>query len=104
MDDNVVSFPPQEGPPDMAGPVRSGCSVIIENRKIPNLHMYDRGDVIEFVLDGRLGYEFPKAAAYDAAHMAATAMAIGQGYPFLGAESKSRPFAPQCMEIGEIPS
>jgi hypothetical protein len=99
MDNDVVDFPTREGPPDMRGPDRSGCGVIIEGRLIPKLHMYDRGDTIEFILDGRFSYEFPKELAWLAGSFAANAMAIGSGYPFLGAESKSQPFAPQCQEI-----
>jgi hypothetical protein len=95
---NVVDFPKQEIP-DMKGPERTGYSVIIDNRKIPKLHMYDRGDSVEFILDGRLAFEFPSDLAYHAATFAANAMAIGAGFAFLGAETKERPFAPQCFGI-----
>lgn len=97
---SVAQFPKIErGPPDMRGPERMGCDVILDERVIPNLHMHDRGDTIEFILDGRLAYEFPKEWAYLAAAFAANAMAIGAGYPFLGAETRDRPFAPKCYRI-----
>jgi len=99
MNDNVTQLPPQEGPPDIFGPERQGCDLIIEGRRIPNIHIHDRGDSIEFVLDGRLSYEFPKDWAYLAAHMAANAMAIGAGYAHLGGETKDRHFAAPCMRI-----
>lgn len=103
MSGNVVEFPEQEGPPDMRGSERSGFAVIIENRKIPRLHMYDRGATIDFILDDRFSYEFPREWARLAASFAAQAMAIGEGYPWLGAKSKAMPFAPECVELGELP-
>lgn len=100
---NVVELPRQD-PPDMQGPYRMGCHVVIDGRSIPNLHMHDTGDTVEFILDNRLAFEFPKEWAYLAAAFAANAMAIGAGYPFLGAETKDRPFASKCVALDELPS
>jgi N-formylglutamate amidohydrolase len=95
---NVTNFPP---PPDMAeqmkGPTAYGMSVIIDGHRIPNLVMVDRGAEVEFTLDQRFSYSFPREIAYLAAAFAAQAMAIGAGYPFLGAATKDRPFAPKVM-------
>lgn len=96
---DVLKFPEQLGPPDMRGPVRFGSSVIIDGRHIPKIHMHDKGETIELILDERLCYEFPKEWAYHAASFAANAMAIGAGYAFFGAESRDRPFAPQCFQM-----
>lgn len=102
-DETVVQFPEREGPPDLNGPIRQGCHVIVNGRMIPNLHMYEDGDETVFVLDSRLAFGFPKEIAHQAAAFAANAMAIGAGYSYLGAETKDRPFAPQCFGI-ELPS
>lgn len=109
MTDKVVSLPPQPGPPNVKGPSRAGFAVIVDGRKIPNMHMLEEGDEICFVLDSRLAFPFPRELAHQAAAFAANAMAIGAGYAFLGAEAKEHPFAPQCFAIdlapdGEQPS
>lgn len=98
-DETVVQFPEREGPPDLKGPIRQGCAVIVDGRAIPDMHMHEHGDTVDFILDERLSFEFPKEIAYQAAAFAANAMAIGAGYSFLGAETKDRPFAPQCFGI-----
>lgn len=85
----------------MVGPVSTGAAVIIDGRAIPNLTMHDHGERVSFILDGRFGFEFPREWAHQAAAFAAQAMAIGAGYPWLGAASRDRPFAPQVACIGE---
>ena len=99
----VVNFPEQEGPPDIRGPERGGRDVLIEGRIVPRLHMYEYPSYVEFILDGRLSYTFPKEIAHHAAHFAATAMAIGAGYSFFHGTTTDRPFAPEChrIEFGE---
>ncbi len=99
MVDNVTQLPVNDGPPGMRGPDRVGSSVIIEERLIPKLHMHDRGETIEFVLDERLSFEFPANIAWLAGCFAANAMAIGAGYPHLTADEKTKGFAPQCFGI-----
>lgn len=95
---NIIDFPKQDLP-DIKGPERTGNSVIIDGRCVPKMHMHDRGETVDFILDGRLSFEFPKDMAYLAASFAANAMAIGAGYTFLGSETKDHPFAPQCFQI-----
>lgn len=59
----------------------------------------ERDGVVEFVLDGRMSFEFPKEWAYLAASFAAHAMAVGAGFSHLGAEDKNRPFAPEVKAL-----
>ena len=85
--------------PDVVGPPASGNAVIVHGRHIPNMTCHDYGDQIEFVLDGRFAYRFPKEWSFLAAAMAAQAMAIGAGFSSMNAETKDRPFAPEICEI-----
>ena len=84
--------------------VRTGYDVFWEGRLVPKIHAYDRGDTIEFVLDGRLGWEFPREIAFLALGFAANAMAIGAGYAHFGADKKIEAFAPRVIGInsGEV--
>lgn len=99
MSDNVVQLPGTDVVGDMLGPKFSGHSVIIDGRLIPDLHAYDRGESIEFVLDGRLAFEFPREWAFLAAAFAANAMAIGAGFPSLNGR-RCEHFASQ---VGALP-
>lgn len=88
---------------EMTGPAMIGNSVIIEGHRIPNMVMIDRGAMIEFVLDGRMAWDFPREWAYYAASFAATAMAIGAGHPHYTAPHKSnKSYANPCVQI-EMP-
>ena len=104
---NVTDFPSEPKRDliaEMTGPVQGGCSVIVDGRAIPNCVMYDRGDIIEFVLDRRLGFEVPRDAAYIAASFAFAAMAIGAGFAHPAhMHYTQRPFAPECIGLGELP-
>lgn len=83
---NVTNFPMKPDPiKEMTGCERSGQSVFIEGRLVPNVHMYDKGETIEFVLDDRLVFIFPREQAVAAMTFAAHAMAIGAGHPSLSA-------------------
>ena len=101
---DITSFPAQ---PDlvegMKGPVASGCQVIIEGRAIPRLRMIDRQAEIDLILDGRFILPVPRELAHVVAWFVANALAIGEGYPFLGALTKERPFAPLCTRIDGLP-
>jgi hypothetical protein len=101
--DNVTNFPTEKRDliAEMKGPENSGCAVIMESRLIPHVAMYDRGDEIEFVLDGRLAYGFPRDQAWSAMAFAAAAMAIGAGFPHYsgGKHATQREFAPQVMQL-----
>jgi hypothetical protein len=86
--------------PDMIGPKPIGNSVIVEGHIIPNMTMIDRGDIVEFVIDNRMGFEFPRECAYTAACFAATAMAIGAGHPHFKYPHKSnQAYASPCVGI-----
>lgn len=80
-------------------------TVFIEGRKMPNMLIREWDGSIEVLLDGRWIYIFEdRTKARLACSMAANAMAIGQGYPWLGAATKEMPFAPQVMAIsGDLP-
>ncbi len=85
--------------PDIFGPTCSGHSVFWEGRLVPHLHAYDRGDKIEFLLDGRMSWEFPRSEAFNALSFMANAMAVGAGYPCFTADKKREGFAPQVFGV-----
>jgi hypothetical protein len=106
--DNVTDFPTPEKRDliaEMKGPDNLGSSVVMEGRLIPNVAMFDRGDEIEFVLDGRLAFGFPRDQAWNAIAFAAAAMAVGAGFPHYsgGKHFTQREFAPQVVQLGSIP-
>jgi hypothetical protein len=101
---NDLTTLPKLDAPSIVGPIRQGTDVIIEGRAIPRMHCFEREHETEIILDGRLSFTFPREWAYLAACMAANAMAVGAGYSSLSAESKDRPFAPRCVQLGELPN
>lgn len=98
-DDTIVAFPEPKPWEVEFGPERSGFTVIVDGRAIPGIHAYDRGPVIEFVLDGRFLYDVPREFSGVFASAVAQALAIGAGFSHLGAESRNKPFAPQVCRI-----
>lgn len=84
----------------MKGPRRAGHTVIMEGRAIHRLTMLDEGDEVCLILDGRLAINAPREWAWLVANFAASALAIGEGYCHIGAETRDRPFAPRIMELG----
>lgn len=77
-------------------------SVFIDGRKIPNMLVRLHKENVELQLDGRFVYIFPdKPTARLAASLAANAMAIGMGYPCMGATSKDMPFAPEVIGLSK---
>ena len=99
MTDNITNLH-KDPVPAMIGPKRSGHDVIIDGHAIPNMRLHDRGDRIEFVLDDRYSYEFPREWAYLAADFAAIAMAIGAGHThFKYPHRSNKSYAPQCVGI-----
>jgi hypothetical protein len=101
---NVIEGRFVEAAPSVKGPARGGHSVIVDGRKIPNIAVFDNGgDMVEFVLDDRLSFSFPREWSRLAASFAAQAMAIGAGHPSIGAPHKSgQAFATPVMELGSL--
>lgn len=84
----------------MKGVKMSGYAVVVEGRSIPRLTMRDHSsDKITLILDGRFAIDVPKEHAQPFAWMIANALAIGEGYAFLGSENKEKPFAPQVARL-----
>jgi hypothetical protein len=99
--DKVVQLPPRANDPSqwMIGPFEE-YRVVVDGRRIPGLTAFRDGpDNIALVVDGRFSVSLPAGRAYDVAWLLANAMAVASGYPWLGAETKSRPFAPLCSEL-----
>ena len=84
-------------------PCAEADRVMIEGRLIPKLRARDQGDEVSIILDGRFCVDVPKELGRSVAWLVANALAIGQGYAYLGSESKDRPFAPMCGEFGGLP-
>ncbi|GAC1572655.1 MAG: hypothetical protein NVS3B5_01650 [Sphingomicrobium sp.] len=105
---NVTDFPTEPKRDliaEMKGPETCGNAVILEGKLIPNMMMFDRGHEIEFVLDNRLVFGFPREFAHQAACFAASAMAIGDGFPHFsgGKHFTQREFASNVTCLGEMP-
>lgn len=102
-DDNVTAFPTPKLVEWIVGPFEE-YRVVLEGRKIPRLTAQRHEDGrVTLILDGRFGLDCANnEIAYSTADFVATALAIGQGYPCYTAETKKRPFAPKCMQIGDV--
>lgn len=105
MDDNVTQLPTNDeridaAIADMIGPERTGHTLIVDGRAVPMVSVRPNGDWVTFVLDNRLGFDFPKAQAIAAAHMLANALAIGAGYPGIRYCDTKKGFA---SRIGPLP-
>jgi hypothetical protein len=104
---NVTDFPTEPKRDliaEMKGPETMGNSVILEGKLIPHVMMFDRGEEIEFVLQNRLGFGFPREIAHQAISFAASAMAIGAGFPHFsgGKHVTQREFAANTTFLGEM--
>jgi hypothetical protein len=101
----VHEFPkkPDEPPPLLVGPFEE-YRVVIDGRRIPKLTgRKDSDGRVHLTVDHRFGAEFPnEETAHQAAWLIAQAMAIGAGYPHLGAETKEQPFAPLCVRLSSV--
>ena len=105
MTDNVTQFPVRDLIEEMKGPQQSGHSVIIDGRVVPNMVMYDNGDTIDFVLDGRLSFPIAREHAWQVAAFAFAAMAIGAGFAHPAhMHYTQRPFSPEVKSIDKIGS
>lgn len=106
MTDNITNFPDRERRDliaEMKGAEQQGNCVNLKGYRIPNITMFDRGDHVDFCLDGRIVWSFSRDVAYDAIDFAATAMAVGAGYPHYEASEHhtQRSFAPKVFHIGD---
>jgi len=100
---NIVNFPDPPKQPDLLiGPFEE-YRVVVDGRVIPLLTGFREGDKIWLVADHRFccGPFSTEEDARQAARLAAQCMAVTQGYPHLGAETKSKPFAPIGMQVGD---
>ena len=77
--------------------------VMIDGRVIPGMAASRESDGrITLLLDNRFALTVPADLAFQVAHFAATAIAIGAGYSHIGGESRDRPFAPMGAQLGKI--
>lgn len=99
-DENVTAFPERPKQPDLLiGPFQE-WRVVVDGRILPHLTGYRDGDGFWLTVDNRLtAGPFTEEGARQAAWLAGNAMAVISGYPWLGAVSKDRPFAPQGAAI-----
>lgn len=88
---NVKSLEPQW----LIGPFEVH-RVVIEGRLIPNMTATKNATKTMLRIDDRFSLSVPNEMAYQVAHFAATAMAIGAGYTHIGGTSRDQPFAKQC--------
>jgi hypothetical protein len=96
----IAQFPAPPSQPDLlVGPFQER-RVQVEGRVIPRLTGFHDGDKIALVVDHRFSASFAPDDARQAAWLIAQALAIGEGYAWLGADSKDQPFAPKAMQIG----
>lgn len=107
MTDDVVKFPDRANakPPDLLiGPFEE-WRVVVQGRCIPHLTGRREPDGIWLTVDHRLAAgPFTEEAAYQAASLAANAMAVATGYSHAGAESKDQPFAPRVNQLDGLPA
>lgn len=98
----VTKFPQRDMVAEMTGPALVGNLICVDGRTVQKIVMIDRGEMVEFILDGRLSYSFPREWAYLAVSFAFSAMAVGAGFASPGAQHfTQRPFAPTVVQMGE---
>lgn len=104
MSDNVTEFPRRDLIAEMTGPENLGNSVIIDGRLMPHVAMFDRGETIDFVIDHRLSFPFPREHAYQAASFAFAAMSIAAGFRhFTGKHFTQHEYASEVVKLGDLP-
>lgn len=101
MTDNIVNLPAEPIEELLVGPFKN-YRVQVEGRIIPRLTGYREKmngvDGVFLVVDGRFGTWVEESRARAVAWLVAQALAVGEGYAYLGAEDKIRPFAPLCVD------
>ena len=98
---DVVKFPDQ---PELGviefGVQRPGFTAVVEGREIPRLMVREcGGDQITICLDNRFEIDVPRERSAQICWMVANALAIGEGYAFLGSPDKSKPFAREVVNV-----
>ncbi len=82
------------------GAITDAATCVVEGRQIPRLMIREREDgQIELILDRRFAIDVPPTLAPQVAWLVANALAIGEGYTHLGAETKDSSFAPKVMTL-----
>jgi prepilin signal peptidase PulO-like enzyme (type II secretory pathway) len=97
---NVVEMPAPKIPEWIVGPFEE-YRVVIDGRMIPRLNALRLSDGrVSLMLDKRFILDLPdEGLALQVASFVANALAIGEGYAFLGSTSKEMPFAPYAGEV-----
>jgi hypothetical protein len=95
----ITDFPAPSVPPEFLFAYHEMDRVEIEGRIIPRLRGMRHGDLVTLEVDGRFCVDFPTDIARQAAWLVAQALAVGAGYPHLGATSKDMPFAAIATEL-----
>lgn len=105
MTDNVTRLPPRRDmAAEMKGPKQGGHSIIVDGRVMPHVVMMDRGEEIDFLVDGRVAFTFPREQAYNAAQFAFMAMAVAAGFASPAHHHfTQRVYAPGAICLGELP-
>lgn len=98
----VVRMEPPKQPDLLVGPFQE-WRVQVDGRIIPRLTGFRDGDKIALVVDRRFSASFLEDDARQAAWLIAQAMAIGEGYSYLGAPNKERPFATMGVGLDSLP-
>jgi len=102
MADNITPLHNPDSGVVEFGVQRLGFTAIVEGREIPKLRVKERGsDKITINLDDRWEIDVPRELSGQICWMIANALAIGQGYAFLGSPDKNKPFAPEVISIGD---
>jgi hypothetical protein len=99
MTDNVTQFYDKDAGVVDFGVKRVGYTAVVDGREIPKMMVMERGNEITIQLDGRFGIDVPRILSERVCWMIANALAIGEGYAFLGSPNKDRPFAPEVIAV-----
>ena len=101
MADNITPLHNPDAGVVEFGVQRTAYTAVVEGREIPRLGVKERGpDKISIFLDNRWAIDVPRELSGAVCWMIANALAIGEGYAFLGSPNKDKPFAPEVISIG----
>lgn len=97
MTDNITKLHDASAGVVDFGVQRSGYTAIVEGREIPRMMVKERGEMVTVNLDNRWEIDVPRELSASICWMIANALAIGEGYAFLGSPNKDKPFAPEVI-------